>query len=106
MSIREYQTLTYIMYLENLERERKDEEEARKADEERKRAEEERKKESIEEAPPRNRAEMILRARRAQENVDIPENYIPVFPEQQQPTPNPLIGLPMDELVEFLEDEM
>ena len=111
MSTREYQTLTYIMYQENLDRERREEEEkerARRADEERRKREQE--SDNTEDSgPPKNRAEMLLQAKRTRESIDVPDSSRPIFSEEEeQPVQSPRIpmNIPMDELVELLEDEM
>lgn len=98
------------MYQENLEKERREIEEkerARRADEERRNREQN--SESNEESvPPKNRAEMLLQAKRSRESIEVPDSSRPIFPENEQPTQPPMIpmNLPMDELVELLEDEM
>lgn len=102
----EYQTLTYIMYQENLEREKKDEEDRRRADEERKRKEEELKRREAQNnnERPQTRAEMLLAARRAREGIENPDGSQPVFANSSSGVPG--LDMPMDEFVEMLEQEM
>ena len=102
--MKEYQTFTYIMYQESMEREKREEEEKRRADEQRKTAEKERKQQEIESKSPQTRAEMLMQARR---NANMANMEIS-RPEEIVDTPSSNLGTSatLEDLVEYLEDEM
>lgn len=102
--MKEYQTFTYIMYQESMEREKREEEEKRRADEQRKTAEKERKQQEIESKSPQTRAEMLMQARRnanmTNTEVSRPEEIVDTS------SSNLRTSATLEDLVDYLEDEM
>lgn len=112
MSMREYHTFTYIMYKENLEREKREAEEAAKrADAEKKsqQREEEQRKQQEQESRPKTRAEILLEAKRNAGLVPV-KKELSTQPQSQESNVeyDPRFAPPsiMDEFVDYIEDEI
>ena len=103
--MKEYQTFSYIMYQESIEREKREEEERRRADEQKKAAEKERQQEQR----PQTRAEILMQARRNANminNVSTDEELVLNNSNDNIDSSSLGTSATLEDLVDYIEEEM
>lgn len=113
MPFKTYHTLTYIMYRENLEREKqqklKAEQERKKAENEAKQQADARRMEEQQKMPRSGREELMMRLRQNQNQLMDNPNLASANPGLPQETEQPAFPVPQmgpEDIVDMIEDEL
>lgn len=113
MPFKTYHTLTYIMYRENLEREKqqklKAEQERKKAENEAKQQADARRLEEQQQMPRSGREELMMRLRQNQNQLMDNPNLASANPGLPQETEQPAFPVPQmgpEDIVDMIEDEL